>query len=205
MRSVFALGLMAFAGFAAAQDQPQDNYPYTIDPDSVAGSDRQAWCDSQRAQCPLICLQQPGVTSQTTVENDCDPDTLVYSCVCENNVSPNITQFSQTLPYYICTEWGTQCVNNCNNDNTCQDACRADHPCGAQQPLKPNNTIASTASTAAPTATGSDGAPTTGLLGATGMPSGDQGGAASAMFDIGASYSMAILFAGVFAGFAILL
>lgn len=40
MRSVFALGLMAFAGFAAAQDQPQNNYPYTIDPDSVAGSDR---------------------------------------------------------------------------------------------------------------------------------------------------------------------
>ena len=54
----------------------------------------------------------------------CPQDTLVYSCVCENNVSPNITQFSQTLPYYICTEWGTQCVNNCNNDNTCQDACR---------------------------------------------------------------------------------
>ena len=60
----------------------------------------------------------------TTLDNDCDSDALTYSCVCENNVAPNITQYSQTLPYYICTQWGTNCVKNCNGDNTCADKCR---------------------------------------------------------------------------------
>jgi hypothetical protein len=83
-----------------------------------------AWCGNQRAQCPLICLQQPGVTSLTTLDNECDPDTLIYSCVCDNGVAPNITQYSQTLPFYICQAWGTQCVTGCNGDNTCSDKCR---------------------------------------------------------------------------------
>jgi hypothetical protein len=61
----------------------------------------------------------------TTVDNECDPDTLTYSCVCENNITPNITQYSQTLPFYICQAWGTQCVKNCGNGaNACADACR---------------------------------------------------------------------------------
>jgi hypothetical protein len=82
------------------------------------------WCSDQRAQCPLICLQQPGVTSLTTLDNECDPKTLIYSCVCDNGVAPNITQYSQTLPFHICQAWGTQCVAGCNGDNTCSDKCR---------------------------------------------------------------------------------
>jgi hypothetical protein len=31
------------------------------------------WCQQNEAQCPLICLQQPGVTSSTTDDNSCDP------------------------------------------------------------------------------------------------------------------------------------
>lgn len=61
----------------------------------------------------------------TTLDNECDADALTYSCVCENNVSPNITQYSQTLPFYICQAWGTQCVAGCGNGaNTCADKCR---------------------------------------------------------------------------------
>lgn len=44
--------------------------------------------------------------------------------MCSNNVSPNVSEYSQTIPYYICTEWGNNCVKNCGNVNTCQDACR---------------------------------------------------------------------------------
>jgi hypothetical protein len=61
----------------------------------------------------------------TTVENDCDVDTLLYSCICENNIAPNVTQYSQTLPFYICRQWGIQCVANCGTGaNTCADKCR---------------------------------------------------------------------------------
>ena len=40
MRSTLALSFAAFAGFAAAQSSSQNDYPYTIDPQSVSGSDR---------------------------------------------------------------------------------------------------------------------------------------------------------------------
>lgn len=40
MRSIFALSMLALAGLSAAQDQQQQNYPYTIDPNSVSSADR---------------------------------------------------------------------------------------------------------------------------------------------------------------------
>jgi hypothetical protein len=60
----------------------------------------------------------------TTEQNDCDSDALTYTCVCDNGVAPNITEYSQTLPYFICQQWGNTCVENCNGDSTCQSACR---------------------------------------------------------------------------------
>jgi hypothetical protein len=35
MRSTLALSIAAFAGFSAAQSTTQNDYPYTIDPNSV--------------------------------------------------------------------------------------------------------------------------------------------------------------------------
>ncbi|CAO2657071.1 Nn.00g058740.m01.CDS01 [Neocucurbitaria sp. VM-36] len=205
MRSVFALGVAAFAGFCAAQDSTQNDYPYTIDPNSVSDSDRQYWCDQNKAQCPLICLQQPGVTSMTTTDNDCDPDTLTYSCVCENGVSPNITQYSQTLPFFICQEWGNQCVSNCNGVNTCANDCRANHPCGAQSPYLGNSSLLSTmSSTAAPTGSATNKIPVTGFGGATATSTPDTG-AAPASFMPSAGLSVAAVFSSIFLGFAVLL
>jgi len=218
MRSVFALSIAAFTGLVAAQDTPQLNYPYTIDPDTVEQSTRDYWCDQNRAQCPLICLQQPGISSMTTEQNDCDSDALTYTCVCETGVAPNITEYSQTLPYFICQQWGNTCVENCNGDNSCQSACREDHPCGAQDPYRGNTSLPTTmASTAA--ATGTDGSasntiPVTGFGGAseTGSSdsdnnnggSNDQGGAGS-IFMPNAGLGLAAVFGSVFLGFAVLL
>lgn len=63
----------------------------------------------------------------STTENDCDADALTYTCVCDNGVSPNITQYSQTLPFFICQQWGNNCVDNCSGDSSCQDSCRYVH------------------------------------------------------------------------------
>lgn len=216
------------------------------------------WCDQNEAQCPLICLQQPGVTSSTTQDNECDPvsltstlqrprrcgdggiwhltaigcpflaplnnglntwpepelttpqDQLTYSCVCDNGVSPNITQYSQTLPFFICQEWGNQCVTACNGDNTCQNSCRADHPCGAQSPFLGNYTSSSISHSASATGSGaaaSSKVPVTGFGGAaeTSASGGGSTGAAAATFVPGAATSMAVLFGSVFLGFAVLL
>jgi hypothetical protein len=122
--------------------------------------------------------------------------------------------YSQTLPYYICTQWGTNCVNNCGNDNLCANACRADHPCGAQHPAPPNSSLATTMSstsmptgsasvTKAPPATGFGGAAAT--TGASSDNNNNKQGAASAILNLGQSYGLAVVFTGLFAGFALVL
>jgi len=214
MRSAIALSIAALAGLTAAQETTQMNYPYTIDPSSVDQSTRDYWCQQNTAQCPLICLQQPGVETSTTEENDCDSDALTYNCVCDNGVSPNITQYSQTLPYFICQAWGNNCVDDCNGDSTCQSACREDHPCGAQDPYRGNASLSSTmASTATPSGTGaSNTIPVTGFGGAESTGESDSGnsntsdqGGAGAIFMPSAGLGLAAVFGSVFFGFAVLL
>ncbi|KAF2442016.1 hypothetical protein P171DRAFT_433606 [Karstenula rhodostoma CBS 690.94] len=205
MRSTFTFGVLALAGFSAAQEQ------YTIDPSTVQQSTRDYWCSQQTASCPYICLQQAGVTSMNTVSNDCDSDSLKATCVCDNGISPNLTQYTQTLPYNICQQWGTNCVADCGiGENACANSCRADHPCGAQDPFKGNATktssSASHASTAKPTGTSDSDAsstiPVTGFAGATSSP--DSPGAASALVGFGASYGMAVTLVGIFASLILL-
>jgi hypothetical protein len=52
MRSVLALGIAAFTGFTAAQSAAQNNYPYTIDPNTVPESTRGIYA----LPAPLVCL-----------------------------------------------------------------------------------------------------------------------------------------------------
>ncbi|OTB04475.1 hypothetical protein M426DRAFT_11622 [Hypoxylon sp. CI-4A] len=118
---------------------------YVIDPDSVSLTNRNNWCQSEKSTCPLICQQsEPG----STLVNDCDPKTLTYGCVCGNNMQPNISEYSLTLPYFVCQEWGNQCVTKCGQDNACSSSCREDHPCGALNPTKTNATSSSSAPSA---------------------------------------------------------
>ncbi|KAB8077866.1 hypothetical protein BDV29DRAFT_36408 [Aspergillus leporis] len=165
----------------------------TIDPSSVPKATREQWCKSQTSACPLICLQLPG-TSGSPSENTCDANTLVYSCICDNKASPNASEYSQTIPYFVCTEQNNQCVTNCNGDSTCQSDCRSKNPCGAQDPKRVNKTT-STATSPAQT--------TTSLPPFTGVP--DKKGAASRpSADLSHIYGLAVVMAGFFAGFAAL-
>jgi len=186
---------------------------YSIDPNSVDISIRNSWCQSQVNSCPLLCLQLPGESS-TTAANDCDATDLTYDCVCGNGQSPNASEFSQTLPYFICTEYGTQCVANCGGDTTCQSNCRSQHPCGAQNPTRVNvTTTSSTSATTVPAGatSGTAGVVYTGLGGvatATNTPSSSTSNTksgAQAALDLGRSYGLAVVFGGIFAGFALVM
>ncbi|TVY68753.1 hypothetical protein LSUE1_G005511 [Lachnellula suecica] len=184
---------------------------YVIDPTSVPIATRNGWCTTQKQSCPLLCTQINS-GSRTTAQNDCDPDDLTFTCVCGNGASPNATEFSQTLPYFICTEYGTQCVAACNGNTDCQSACRSDHPCGAQNPIRVNTstitTMASTTTGAGSTSTGA-GVVYTGLGGgsaetAAASTSGKKSGASSPL-DMGRNYGLAVVAAGIFAGFALVM
>ncbi|KAI1261430.1 hypothetical protein F5Y18DRAFT_204394 [Xylariaceae sp. FL1019] len=137
MLSRYTLLALATLLFSSVTAQEQ----YTIDPDSVSLTLRTTWCNQEKSTCPLICQQIP---PGGLLENDCEPKDLTYSCICQNGMSPNLTEYSLTLPFFICQEWGQQCVKGCNGDNTCASECTQNHPCGASNPSKPNTTATST-------------------------------------------------------------
>jgi hypothetical protein len=132
-------------------------------------------------------------------------DTLQYGCLCGNNQQPNITEFSLTLPYFICQEFVVQCRNACGTDSTCATNCAVDHPCGATDPKRYNTT--STASSSVPDATPS--ASTTGADTIfTNVPGTTGGGKGKSMaapaVEIPRMYGLAALFGSMFVGFAML-
>ncbi|KAI1392740.1 uncharacterized protein F4822DRAFT_139278 [Hypoxylon trugodes] len=145
---------------------------YVIDPSSVSLTDRTNWCNSEKSTCPLICQQ---TTPGTTLVNDCDPKTLTYGCVCGDNKQPNVSEYSLTLPYFVCQEWGDQCVTACGQDNTCSSACREDHPCGASNPTRVNST--SSSSTPSATKSGSEATDSNAIY--TGLAGSDDGSGSS--------------------------
>lgn len=133
-------------------------------------------------------------------------NTLSYGCLCGNNQQPNVSEYTMTLPYYVCTEWGNQCVQSCGDDNTCSAACRQDHPCGAQVPKSNSTTTASSSQPTSTAATTSANEIFTGIAGATATasPSND-GQVSAAALAFGRGWGLAVVAGGLFAGFALML
>jgi hypothetical protein len=102
---------------------------------------------------------------------------LTYGCVCDNGLSPNLSEYSLTLPFYICQEWGNQCVLNCGQNNACSSDCRQNHPCGARDPTRVNSSTTTTSSIATPTSSGAAATTSAGQLynGLGGNDGGDDG------------------------------
>ncbi|KUL83073.1 hypothetical protein ZTR_11165 [Talaromyces verruculosus] len=186
----------------------------SIDPSTIPIATRDQWCSQQETSCPLICLQLPNGTASTD-SNTCDPDTLDYSCVCSNGQSPNSTEYSQTIPYFVCTAYNTQCQANCGGDSTCQAACVQDHPCGAQDPKRYNTTTSATGgatATATGTATTSGGGDVVYTGFGTGSASVATGGTSSGavgvmrpfLSEFGQVYGLFMVAAGLVGGFAVL-
>lgn len=124
---------------------------YYVEPTSVPLATRSNWCTNEISSCPLICAQTSPFTTVTEV-NSCDAKTLTYGCVCSNGLQPNVSEYSLTLPFFVCQEWGNQCVTGCGSNSTCSSSCREDHPCGALSPTVANTTAtASTSATASST------------------------------------------------------
>ncbi|CEJ85271.1 hypothetical protein VHEMI03719 [[Torrubiella] hemipterigena] len=162
----------------------------TIDPNSVPLLQREGWCEDQRRTCPIICQQ---VEPRTTKINTCDAKTLQYGCLCGNNLQPNVSEYSLSIPYYVCRAYVQQCQTACKNNNICQSNCVEQHPCGATNPTRVNKTEKPAAShTSDPSQTFSD------------VPGANKNGAAGVLETAGRSYGLAVVFFSMFAGFAML-
>ena len=160
------------------------------------------WCKYELSTCPSICNDEG---AGTAVTNTCDAETLTYGCLCGNGLQPNVSEYSLSLPYFTCTEWGNQCVAGCGGDSSCQSDCRQDHPCGALNPTRANTSTSATMS-----ATGTNGASATGDgvftgLGGSTSTSSPQDNFAPSTFEMARVYTLLLTFGGLFAGFMFML
>jgi len=170
---------------------------YYINPDSVSASLRSTWCANELTTCPLICQQTP---PGNTLTNTCDTATLTYGCLCGNGLQPNVSEYSLTLPFFVCQEWGNQCVTACGiYNNQCASDCRQNHPCGALSPTRLNSTTPSTMSATA-SATNQV---YTGLAGGGSSSSQQQQhGNLAPTLDAGGAFGFVVIMGGLVAGVA---
>jgi hypothetical protein len=130
-------------------------------------------------------------------DTSCLKETLQYGCLCGDNKQPNVSEYSLTIPYFVCQEWGTQCVAKCST-NTCKAACREEHPCGALDPT-PANITSSTTTTASATASA-----TTTANQIYGSPSNSKDKGAASALGLGSRYGLGVVLGSLFLGFALL-
>ncbi|KAK6344186.1 hypothetical protein TWF696_007828 [Orbilia brochopaga] len=141
--SVTAVALTGLLGFASSQTY------YNVNPDDIDQGTKNTWCSDQVAACVNLCNDQSGVDPS---KNECDTDTLQFSCICSDNTTPNATQYSQTIPYFLCTYQVQNCVDNCGSSYPqCAQQCRTGKTCGASDPKRHNVTSTATATTSSAT------------------------------------------------------
>ena len=122
-----------------------------------------------------------------------------------DNTKPNMSEFSLTIPYFTCREWGNQCVEACGTDSPCASSCREDNPCGAQDPQRFNESETSASGTTKPTGsasvTGDDQTIFTDTPGSEDSEGGDD--SAASLLSLGRSYGLGAIFGGMFLTFAL--
>jgi len=57
-----------------------------VNPEDIDYAVRERWCSDQFGTCEGLCQDQEQVPAG---QNECDPETLVYTCVCENDKTPS--------------------------------------------------------------------------------------------------------------------
>lgn len=211
--STAVIAAAAFSGLVAAQSTNETGTGPQINAGSVDYTTRQTWCRIQTQTCPQLCN---GPTEPNG--NNCDPNTLTYSCVCSaTGNSPNVSDYQQTLPAYVCREYIDQCVNAHPNDLEGITTCR-DTQCGNKTVDQATSSSSSESATASATSStrsgsgsaasqtasssGSDSSATATESGAGATATGDS--AASAL-NIASNYGTGILAAGILAAFGLAL
>ncbi|RYP78537.1 hypothetical protein DL771_000490 [Monosporascus sp. 5C6A] len=153
-----SVAFTALTALSLASAQAQSNSTFTLpNPSAVDLSLRSAWCRSQNNACDNLCQQ--------ATNNDCDPETLVFSCVCSNGESPDFNEYRDTIPFFVCKQLFEDCIASHPDDARAQANCTTtyDDNCGtedsadAAQIDAQTSTSSATSSATAPPETSSAG------------------------------------------------
>ncbi|KAJ9134025.1 hypothetical protein NKR23_g10410 [Pleurostoma richardsiae] len=127
---------------------------FTIDPNEVTLSTRASWCQGETSVCNTLCDSEP-------TANSCDPNTLDYSCTCQNGSAPGLEYYLQSLPTFICQQAFADCISantgsaqgQSNCTTTIGDKCGTLDASNYTAPAASSSAAASSTSSAAATST----------------------------------------------------
>ncbi|KAF2185104.1 hypothetical protein K469DRAFT_708387 [Zopfia rhizophila CBS 207.26] len=188
----------AFFSFASAQNSTATPVGpcCNVDPGSIDSDLRADWCRAERNTCPEVC---GGISKLQQGGNDCNAQTLNFTCVCSDGTRPNMSEYQQSVPGLMCRQWFENCIAASGEDLEKQEACKSVE-CG-------NKTTRAAASSSAaasdgPTATGGGGDQASATAGS---PTSAQSSGAATALAIARDYGTPVLAAGMMAlfGFAL--
>ncbi|KAL9528433.1 hypothetical protein SMMN14_07937 [Sphaerulina musiva] len=180
-RSTLLVAVTALAAVANAQNYSTSGN-LSIDATQIQPALRQSWCRGQMIACPQICGGRASA-------NTCDSENLTYNCVCPDNEPRNISDYTQTLPFFICEQWKTNCVASHPDDLDGQAGCQS-VTCGSMNATEAESsngggsstTSAAASMTSSPSGTsGAGGASGASMTSATSTPTPTESGSAAAL------------------------
>ncbi|KAJ6259677.1 hypothetical protein Dda_5315 [Drechslerella dactyloides] len=141
-----ALALAGLASLAAAQSTSSSSVGVgnqTIIPSSVDVNTRNGWCIAEMNTCTTLC-------AKNWKDNECDINKLTFNCVCADGSKPEIMNYRDTLPYFVCQAYIAQCVAANATEPKLQETCRNTNTCGNLDPAEfvPTTTLQSSRSAA---------------------------------------------------------
>lgn len=111
--SVVALALLAGTSIAQV-----GNYSY-VDPNTIDSQTAASWCIGERDACKTLC-------DNDAPTNDCDAIKFTYKCVCSDGTSPNLADYKNTFPDFLCNANFAGCIKAHPDDAVGQGKCKTD-------------------------------------------------------------------------------
>ncbi|KAK4246861.1 hypothetical protein C7999DRAFT_32734 [Corynascus novoguineensis] len=174
MRQNVVLVALSALTIATAQNQDQGRN-FTINPNLVKPSLKADWCGAEYNSCRVLCDNAP-------TANDCNVDTLEYTCTCSNGSAPGLEYYIQTIPTFICEQAYSDCIAANTASSRAQDECKTNikDQCGTLDPYKAqvdddSDDDTSSSATQSPTSTSNSAAETSTSTGGAAAPTNHAG------------------------------
>ncbi|KAI1805905.1 hypothetical protein F4811DRAFT_513023 [Daldinia bambusicola] len=142
---------VVLSALALVSAQANSNSTFKIDPTDVDISDRVAWCQGQQDSCGTLC--------GSVVQNSCSTDSLDFQCVCQGNNEPDMNDYMNTMPWFVCERLQRNCIAANENNAAGQKNCTSTYgdKCGKEDVSKHQGEgsvgTTTTSSSAAPSGT----------------------------------------------------
>lgn len=128
----------------------------------------------------------------------------MYNCTCANGPTPNISDYTQTLPSLVCAEWIADCVDAHPNDQSGIAGCRS-LVCGSKNVTGPTVSSSSASSSATTTTSSSAASSSAASTSTTTSATAAASSTGAAVINVAKDYGTGILATGLLALFGLAL